>query len=131
MAVIGSLGGVAFSVSANQVKTFNGLKQSISAQYQTHNRHLKDALIEFTGNSPDKITFTMTLSVFLGVKPQTEISKLKEAARAGKIMRLVIGRENFGNWVIPSLSIDYEHIDKSGNILSARISVTLTSYAGR
>ncbi len=131
MAVIGSLGGVVFSVSTNQVKTFDGLKCSCSAKYASHNRHLKDTLLEFTGCDPDKITFTMALSAFLGVNPQTEISVLKAAEREGKIMRLIIGRKSYGNWVITSLSIDYDHIDNKGNILAANVSISLTTYAKR
>ena len=131
MATIGTLGGVAFSVSTNQIKTFSDLKRSGSARYASHNRHLKDTLLEFTGNDNDKITFTMSLSVFLGVDPQTEISNLRAAQRAGRIMHLVIGRQNYGNWVITSLSTEYDKIDNKGNVLIAKVSVSLTAYAGR
>lgn len=131
MATIGSLGGVVFSVSTNRVKTFDDLKLSSSAKYASHNRHLKDTLLEFTGNEPDKITFTMTLSVFLGVNPKTEIATLKTAKRTGRIMHFVIGRQSYGNWVITSLSVDYDRVDNKGNILAAKVSVSLTAYAGR
>lgn len=131
MATIGTLGGIAFSVSTNQVKTFSDLKRNGSARYASHNRHLKDTLLEFTGNDNDKITFTMSLSVFLGVDPQTEISNLRAAQRAGRIMHLVIGRQSYGNWVITSLSTDFDNIDNKGNVLIAKVSVSLTAYAGR
>ncbi|MCM1059674.1 MAG: phage tail protein [Eubacterium sp.] len=131
MATIGSLGGVVFSVSTNYVKTFDGLKRSGSAKFASHNRHLKDTLLEFTGNDPDKITFSIALSAFLGVDPQSEISALYAAKRAGRIMHLVIGRKSYGNWVINSLSEDYDKIDNKGNVLTANVSVTLTAYAGR
>lgn len=131
MATIGTLGGVVFSVSTNQVKTFDDLKRSGSAKYASHNRHLKDTLLEFTGNDPDKITFTMALSAFLGVDPQAEISNLQAAKRAGRIMQLVIGRQSYGNWVITSLSTDYDRIDNKGNVLIANVNVSLTAYAGR
>ncbi len=131
MATIGSLGGVVFSVSTNQVKTFDDLKRSGSAKYASHNRHLKDTLLEFTGNDPDKITFSMALSVFLGTDPQNEISALRAAKRAGRIMHLVIGRKSYGNWVINSLSEDYDRVDNKGNVLIANVSVSLTAYAGR
>lgn len=131
MATIGSLGGIVFSVSTNQVKTFDDLKRSGSAKYASHNRHLKDTLLEFTGNDPDKITFSMNLSVFLGVDPQSEIAALRAAKHAGRIMHLVIGRQSYGNWVINSLSEDYDRVDNKGNVLIANVSVSLTAYAGR
>lgn len=131
MATIGTLGSVIFSVSSKQVKTFDSLKRSSSARFANHNRHLKNTLLEFTGNDPDKITFSMSLSVFLGVDPQAELSSLETAKNEGKIMRLVLGRQNYGNWVITSLSTDYDRIDNKGNVLIANVSISLTAYAGR
>ena len=131
MAIIGTLGSVVFSVSTKQVKTFDDLKRSGSAKFASHNRHLKDTLLEFTGNDPDKITFSILLSVFLGVDLKAEISNLEAAKRTGKIMHLVIGRQSYGNWVITSLSTDYDRIDNKGNTLIAKISVSLTEYARR
>lgn len=131
MATIGALGDIAFSVSPNVVKTFDGLKRSVTPKFANHNRHLKETLLEYTGNDPDKISFSMFFSAFLGVDPKSEISKLETAARAGRIMHLVIGRQSFGNWVITGLSSSYEHIDNKGNILVAKADISLTAYAGR
>lgn len=133
MAVIGSLGDIVFSVSRNQVKTFTGLKWDSSAQYSTHNRHLKDPLLEFTGTDADTISFKMTFSVFLGVDPMGEITKLLNAERAGKVMRLVIGTKAYGKykWVITKTSKDLERFDNKGNLLAAQVSVSLKAYSRR
>lgn len=133
MAVIGSLGDIVFSVSRNQVKTFTGLKWDSSAQYSTHNRHLKDPLLEFTGTDADTISFKMTFSVFLGVDPMGEITKLLSAERAGKVMRLVIGSKAYGKykWVITKTSKDLERFDNKGNLLAAQVSVSLKAYSRR
>lgn len=131
MATIGALGNIVFSVSPKTVRTFDGLKQDVSPKFATHNRHLKEALLEYTGNDPDKISFSMMFSVFLGINPETEISKLRAAARSGRIMRLVLGRRSFGNWVITGLSSERERIDNKGNTLVAKVDISLTAYAGR
>lgn len=131
MATIGALGDVIFSVSPNLVRTFNGFKRSASPKYASHNRHLKDTLLEFVGNDPDKISFSVTLSAYLGVDPQREESKLWAAQKQGKIMRLVLGKENFGNWVISSLSSSYNYIDNKGNVFEIKVDLSLTAYAGR
>ncbi len=131
MATIGALGDIVFSVSTNAVKTFNDFKRTASPKFASHGRHLKDTLLEFTGNDPDKISFSMLFSVYLGIDPQAEIKKLKSAAHKGKIMYLVIGRESFGNWVITGLSEGREHIDNKGNTLVAKVDISLTAYAGR
>ena len=133
MATIGTLGDIVFSVSKNQVNTFDGLKWSSSAQYASHNRHLKDVLLEFTGTDADKITFSMYFSVFLGIDPMGEIVKLLTAERSGKVMRLVIGSKAYGKnkWVITGTSKDLERFDNKGNLLIAKVNVSLMAYAGR
>lgn len=133
MAVVGTLGDVVFSVSRSKVKTFDGLKWASSAKYATHDRHLKDVLLEYTGTEADTISFTMFFSVFLGVDPMGEITKLLNAERSGKVMRLVIGSKAYGKnkWVITQTSKDLDKFDKRGNLLAAKVSVSLKAYAGR
>lgn len=133
MAVIGTLGNTVFSVSRGQVKTFDGLKWDSSVQYATHNRHLKDPLLEYTGTDADTISFTMIFSVFLGVNPMGEITKLLNAERSGEIMRLVIGGKAYGKykWVITKTSKDLERFDNRGNLLHAKVSVSLKAYSRR
>lgn len=133
MATIGSLGNIIFSVSKNQVKTFDGLKWDSSAQYATHNRHLKDVLLEYTGTDADKISFSMFFSAFLGVDPMTEITKILAAERSGKVMRLVIGSKAYGKnkWVITSTAKELERYDNKGNLLIAKVNISLMAYAGR
>jgi len=133
MAIIGTLGKVIFSVSKKKVNTFNGMKWSSSAKYATHERHLKDTLLEFTGTDPDKIDFSMSFSVFLGVNPIAEITKLLNAERSGQAMRLVIGPKAYGKdkWVIKGIQTDLERFDNSGNLLAAKVSVSLEAYVRR
>jgi len=133
MAIIGTLGDIVFAVSKNEVKTFEDMKWESSAQYATHNRHLKDVLLEFTGTDADKINFTMHFSVFLGVDPMAELVKILEAERSGKTMRLVIGSKAYGKnkWVITGTSKALQTFDNKGNLLVANVSISLSAYAGR
>jgi predicted deacetylase len=75
----------------------------------------------------------MNFSAFLGVNPIKEINKLLEAERKGKIMRLVIGNKPYGKykWVIEKTSKDLERFDNKGNLLIAKVSISLKEYAGR
>jgi len=133
MATIGTLGDIVFTVSRSQVNTFDNMKWDSSAQYTTHNRHLKDALPEFTGTDADKISLAMYFSVFLGVDPMQEIIKLFAAERDGKIMRLVIGSKAYGKnkWVITNTSRALERFDNKGDLLIAKVDVSLLAYEGR
>jgi len=133
LAVIGTLGDIVFSVSRNQANTFDNLKWDSSAKYASHERHLQETLLEFVGTDNDTITFSMYFSVFLGINPMNEIIKLLNAERSGKVMRLVIGQKAYGRnkWVITKTSKDLERFDKKGNLLTAKVSVTLEAYAAR
>lgn len=133
MATIGTLGDILFSVSRETVKTFDNMKWDSSAKYATHDRHLKDVLLEFTGTDADTISFSIYFSAFLGVNPMQEITKLLDAERKGKVMRLIIGSKTYGKnkWVIEKTSKDLERFDNKGNLLVAKVSISLKAYAGR
>ena len=68
--VIGCLGDIIFQVSEKTVRTLDNMAWSGSARYAVHERHLSNALTEFTGLDPDKITFDITLCSELGVDPR-------------------------------------------------------------
>ena len=133
MATIGSWGDITFSVSRQTVKTFDGLKWESGVKYATHDRHLKEPLLEFTGTDTESMSFSMFFSVFLGVNPIVEVSKLLKAMRRGEVHRLIIGPKAYGTgkWVITKLSNSLERTDGRGNIIAAKVSVTMKSYSGR
>lgn len=133
MAVIGTWGDITFAVSRNQIKTFDGLKWDSGAKYSTHDRHLKEPLLEFTGTDVESMTFTMFFSAFLGVNPIAEVSKMLKAMRRGEVHRLVIGPKAYGTnkWAITKLSNSLNRYDNRGNLLVAKVSVTMKSYSGR
>ena len=133
MAVIGALGDIVFSVSRNRINTIDDVKWETCVRYAQDVRHLKIPLLEFTGYSVDTISFSLYYSVFLGVDPMKEIVKILNAQRAGKAMRFVIGTKAYGHykWVITKTSKDLERYDAKGNLLVAKVSITLTEYVNR
>lgn len=133
MATIGSWGDVTFSVSRKQVKTFDGLKWDAGVKYATHERHLREPLLEFTGTEVETISFKMYFSAFLGVNPIQEVSKIIQAMRRGEVHPLVIGTKGYGTgkWVITKLSNSLDRYDSKGNLLVASVNVTMQSYASR
>lgn len=133
MAIIGSLGDTLFIVTSTTVQTFNNMKWDSSAKYAEHDRHLKDPLLEFTGNDADRITFDMFFSIFLGVDPLWEIGKLLATKRDAKANFLVIGSKRYGRhkWVIKNLTIDLKNFDNKGRMMIAKVSISLVAYAER
>ena len=133
VAQIGAWGNFTFSVSRWRIKTFDGLKWDSGAKYATHDRHLKEPLLEFTGTEVEQISFTMSFSVFLGVNPIAEVSRLIREIRRGEVHPLVIGPKAYGTgrWVITKLSNSLDRYDNRGNLLASKVNVTMKSYSSR
>lgn len=130
MAKIGCLGDIVFSVSSQQVKTIDNMKWSGSARYSTHQRHLNDALTEFTGVDPDNISFDIVLLTSLGADPMEDIGKLWQYERSGKAVPLIIGDHAYGKWrwSVVSHEVKVKTFSPKGNLMSVTISVKLQEY---
>ena len=133
MAQIGSFGDLTFKVSDKFVHTFDGMNWNFSAKYATHDRHIKADLLEYMGPEIETISFSMVLSVFLGVTPLKQIKKMREMIKKGYARRLVIGGKVYGSykWVMESGSVEMQRFDKKGNLWAAKIKVTLKEYPKR
>ncbi len=130
MATIGCLGDIPFFASSRAVQTVQGATWSGSARYSVHNRHLTNALTEFTGVDPDAFSFNVRLSAFLGVAPMDAINLLWQYERSGKAVTLVLGEKYYGKyrWNVISHKITMEQFDGQGNLLSALVNVKLQEY---
>lgn len=130
MGMVGCLGDIVFTVSSKKVETIDNVQWSGSARYSTHQRHNNNALTEFTGRDPDKITFEIVLSAFLGVDPIAEIVKLWEYERNGVAVPLYIGDKIYGKyrWSVISHAMKMQTFDRRGNVSSATVSVNLQEY---
>lgn len=128
--VVGCLGDVVFEVSAEMVRTLNNFQWSGSASYAAHKRHRGVALLEFTGQDADQISFDIHLSRALGIIPMNEIRKLLDYKRNGTPVSFVLGEHIYGRyrWVITDHQVQAESFDGRGNILSCRISLSLQEY---
>ena len=132
MAKIGTLGDIVFTVSANTIQTFEGLKIDSKTNYAKHTRHNKKPLLEFQYNDNDTASFSIYLSAFLGVNPRSMQNKIDKYRKKGKILTLVIGGKKYvKKWVITSHSKEYERFDNKGNLLIAKSNISLEEYAER
>lgn len=135
MAVVGYMGatgsdGIVFQVSDRTVITLQNFKWSGSAKYAIHNRHNNNAMTEFVGLDPDKITFDIQLLAEHGVNPMQEILKIWGYERSGTAVALVVGAHCYGKyrWNIISHDTTVKYTDARGNITGAVVSVTLQEY---
>ena len=116
---------VAFNVSSETIETFTNMKVRKQANYSTHKIHGHKAVPEMTGMDADQVTFDIVLSAYLGVNPKKEIEKLEAFMRDGTICNLVLGDQLFGTWVVKSIPYNVEYVYREGDILQAKVSVTL------
>lgn len=132
MAIVGCLGDVIFTVSRSVVRTLDNMTWSGSARYATHERHLTNALTEFTGLDPDKITFDILLSADLGVDPIAEVVKLWNIERSGRAVPLTVGTKGYGKyrWNITKHEMKMKTFYKNGDVHTATVSVSLQEYLG-
>ena len=131
--VVGCLGEIVFQVSDEIVKTINNMQWSGSVRFATHQRHLQNALTEFTGVDPDKMSFDIDLVEELGADPMVEMVKLWEHERAGEAVPLVIGEKAYGKyrWTILSHKMKTKAHDYKGSVSCVTVSVNLQEYLER
>lgn len=133
MARVGSFGDLVFSVSDKTVRTFDSMSWEFSADYATHDRHIKADLLEYIGPSIETISFSMVFSVFLGVNPLKEIRRLHNMVQSGYAQRLIIGGNVYGTykWVMQKGTVDLRRFDRQGELWAATAKVTLKEYPKR
>ncbi len=133
MAVVGCLGDILFQVSDQTITAINNVKWSGSARYSTHQRHNGNALTEFTGVEPDRMSFEIILPEERGKGARTELKKIWEYKRSGEALPLTLGTRPYGKyrWIILSLDLTVVNTDAKGNFISGTVAIELQEYLER
>lgn len=133
MAVVGCLGDIIFQVSDQVAETIHNMQWSGSVRFATHQRHLQNALTEFCGVDPDKMSFDIDLMEELGADPMVEMVKIWTHERAGEALPLVIGEKPYGKyrWTILDHDMKTKHHDYKGNVSCVTVSISLQEYLER
>lgn len=128
--IVGCLGDVVFQVSDTTVRTISNMQWSGSARYAVHQRHNNHALTEFVGLDPDKMTFDIYLSAYLGIDPMEEMVQLWDYERNATPVPLTLGTHGYGKyrWNLISHKIKMQTYDGHGDITSATVSISLQEY---
>lgn len=127
--MIGSLGDAVFSSSAERVFTFRGMARAGAPKLEEHAVIGRKPVLEFVAPGLDQITFSIRLDRFLGVDPEKELLKLREAMTNGQILPLIIGGKYLGRWIIASLGETHARHDGRGKLIVAEADLTLKEVA--
>ncbi len=128
--IVGALGDVLFLTSSLYVLTIDNFVQSTKANYSTHNRHNNKGLPEFTGLAPDDVSFDVQLNRSLGVSPKAAYKVLRDYAKNGEALNLVLGTTIYGDfrWVISDCKCKPDHMSRGGDWNTMTVSLTLKEY---
>ena len=129
----GMLGEIIFRVNSEEILTPEGIVWTGSARHAEHRRHLTDALTEFTGLDPDRMSFNILLSEELGVTVMDELVKLWTYNRRATPIPLTIGPRPFGKyrWTVRNHRIRKKFHNAAGAIATAEVSINLLEYLRR
>lgn len=128
---VGALGDIPFFVSPNKIQSFTGVSWSGSANIAEHKRLNGNALTQATGLSADSMKIDgIYLSSALGVDPQDAIAKLFTMERSFAPVTVVLGDKTYGKykWIIKDHTVSMEQFDVNGNLITAKVSVSLIEY---
>ena len=128
--MIGQLGDYEFEVSAESVKTFDGLKLSEGASWTEHKVLGRKGLLEFTGLNAGSLSLKISLNENLGVDPLTELEAFREYMTEGAAVIFMLGEEVIGSdyWVIESLDEEYSEIGSKGQVKRIDVNLKLKEY---
>ena len=127
--MIGSFGSIAFTASAEQLRTFTGLGKQAEARFEEHTLIGKKSKLEFVGPGLEAVSFSIRLDAGMGVNPRDEITRITEIRDAGEAYPLVIGGWYLGDYVITNASESHRHHDNRGRLLVAEVNLSLKEYA--
>ncbi len=131
MAVVGSWGNtIIFRTSDSRILTFSNFSRTVSSSWANHSRIGRKDKSEFVRPDLQKITFTIVLDATLGVKPRETLEKIAGAVEKGTVNTLVIGGKKVGSsrWVIQSASEAWDYILQEGQLVHAKVSLTMEEY---
>lgn len=121
---------IVFSVSDLRTFTFKDATRTVGSEWATHNRIGQKSQVEFLRPTLQKFTFTIDLNAELGVRPRATIDLLNSYVESGTVNALVVGGHRVGRhyWRITDLSEAWETVYNRGELVRAKVNVTMQEY---
>lgn len=128
---IGNFGSIVFQTSDRKILSLRGLSQTAGSSWAVHDVIGGKQKAEYTGPTLRTLSFEITLSAELGVRPRKLLKELEEMAEGREVFPLVIGGKPVGDnpWRLVSLSEEWDTILNRGELISAKVSLNLEEYA--
>lgn len=125
---VGSFGKIVFTVSSDQIRTFEDLQQQCAARYAEHQVIGKKPLLEFLGPGLEEISFKVKLMAAHGVDPDEELKALQEMRDEGQVGVLIFGEIKIGKFALESISSSEGPRNKSGRATWIEAGLSIKEY---
>lgn len=128
--MIGSFGDIVFKVSDKNVFTFQNLQLTATSRWSTQEVINGKPRSQFLGAGLIKVSFDITVSAGLGVKPRETIDKLINRVENGEVYPLIIGGKPVSNnpFSLKDISSTWGEVFNGGELYSAKLSLSLEEY---
>lgn len=126
---LGTLGNaIVFEVSSSKILTWASSRRTQSPRWHKHDVYGAKPVQEFIGPDLDGFTMAIRLDINHGVDPTDQLNKIRDKAKAGEVLLLMIGGKRIGNYIIKN--VDEEHVrhSRGGTLVLAHLNLTLEEY---
>ena len=129
--MIGKFKDKIFTVSNEQIYTFNSFTNSVKLSYEEKEVEGSKSKMYIKGASLQDLSLTIDLIAELGVDVEAEINDWKSYAEIGVRDSLYIANKKYGgNWIVIGVSVS-DMISDAKTIISATINVDFKEFAGQ
>ena len=127
MAIVGGFGDMIFEASSEVVRTWNSLRRSRSAKFQTHEVTEGKQRLQYIGLELDSVNLDIVLDAKF-VDPEAELAALDAMLDAARPRVLILGDTVMGSYVLESYTDTRKHTDGRGRILWSEVALQLKEY---
>ena len=128
--MIGYYADVPFEVSSDKVQTIKDFVRTTTSRWNEQAVNLNKPVKSFAGPGLDNLSFSITLSMGLGVKPEEVMNKFINYCRNGEAHIFSIGGRPLGidRWVVDDVGQAYNYILNNGVLYSCELTLSLSEY---
>jgi len=128
--MIGKFGEIIFETNDKRIRNFLDLKRESSIRTVSHEIINAKPILEYQGPDLDTLNFSVILNGNLGLKPKDELKTWRKKYENVEAEDFLLASEKIGDnkWLITNISESYEKILNTGEILIAKLDITLQEY---
>lgn len=126
--IVGSLGNYIFATSSLYIKTYNSYSENSSVRWIEHKIMGEKPKLQFDGVDLKQVQLTIHLNVFFNTSIKTEKKILEQYMVEGKVLRLILGGQKIGKYVITKISDEPKAWSALGLVTKTDLKIELREY---